>query len=1378
MIGLRKCNLRISAFIAFFAASVVGSGRFTHAESFDWRNINGMNYVTPVKSQIGGSCWDFSLIGALEAKYKLTRNDSNFDLILSDQQLLSETNPVDFGSSEGGGSAHSVILDYVKSHGIVSQNELPDTGDEYNGTPPDALHWPLQSGWENRVVKIASHTTSASFGSSITAWKNALKSTGPIPLGADANSWFYSPYVGPPTGPGGNHIMLITGFTDDASAPGGGCWIIKNSWGADWNGDGYGTIAYNTMPILYQNIAESILGAVYHTGPMYHVGAWDGTGTDYTGSAATKTWTGTSATWDTTSGTSTNWSGTFQWVNQEVQAVFGSSATNKAITINGPVIAHGLTISSSGYSLAANANSALTITSGGMTASNSVSFSTPIYIGGPQTWNIASGATLSVTGPLHTIVSDLTFAGAGTKTISGAIDGGGVLNTYGAKPGGIIQTGTGTLTITGTSNFAGNVTVNTGAGTLYIAPTGGGAISYTGAISGASTININSSSVTLGGGASNFTGSLVFQQACPLTFVPEAGLTGTFGCVINNNGSVTQNGGGRTVLSNTNTFTGSTTISAGILQANSGTGIPAASMLILNGGILQNYGTSAVTFTRTLSSTAGSNRFYWTGNGGGFAAGSAALNVNIGSGTSLSWGSTQGTNIMGTLKLSSAESAALTTFQNRVNLNGEYRTIRVADNPNSTADSAVMSGVISNSTGTGGIYKTGNGLLRLSGTNTYNGSTIITEGILQGNIGSNIPTNSYLLFEGGIFQPYSSTTFTRSLGTSGATVGWSSSSTGGGFAARSSALTVNINNNGSSLTWGSNIYGTLYLNASNSAAALTFSNGLNLNGGARTIQIDDNPNSTSDRVNLNGAITGGSGSSLTKNGMGTLYIQGSTANTYSGSTTIYGGTIYLNKTSGYAIPGDLILGGNTHYFVNLQGSGQISPTSKWTWASTADWQEVKLLGHSQTVTGLCDATGRGVVENTWSETAAPVTLTINNSTDCSFNGFLRDSASGSGTLNIVKTGTGTQTLSGDFIYYSGTTTISQGKLVLQNITDPSLLARNITNNSTLEISSTHGEVSSNYSGVISGSGSLNKTGPYSLMLSGSSSNTYTGATNISEGTVDLAKTNGAYAIPGTLNLSAPNGAIFVRLQADNQIAPTATINFNGGYWPHFELLGHALTVAGINDTTGLGVIENTQYETGINADATLTLNCAINSTFNGYLRNGNFGGSTGRLALVKNGAATLTLSGGDCGGYTGGLTVNAGTVDLTNGVLPDCSITINGGTLILPGGGIYGGAAASSMADQKYVDAMPLAASAIENNCKLILPENGTIKIDSIYGSGVTEIGDNAVLYVHSLVQDTLVIGGGSNSPAIAVPEPGTMMLLALGVLALVGVGIGRKNRG
>ena len=117
-------------------------------------------------------------------------------------------------------------------------------------------------------------------------------------------------------------------------------------------------------------------------------------------------------------------------------------------------------------------------------------------------------------------------------------------------------------------------------------------------------------------------------------------------------------------------------------------------------------------------------------------------------------------------------------------------------------------------------------------------------------------------------------------------------------------------------------------------------------------------------------------------------------------------------------------------------------------------------------------------------------------------------------------------------------------------------------------------------------------------------------------------------------------------------------------------------MAGISDSTGHGVIENTELET---SGGTEYLRSTIPPTIPsmGGLCDTSYTGN-GTLALVKGGSGTLTLSGAHSGGYTGGLTVNAGTLDLSNGVLPDCTITINGGTLIYPSGGFAAMAAASS----------------------------------------------------------------------------------------------------
>ena len=219
-------------------------------------------------------------------------------------------------------------------------------------------------------------------------------------------------------------------------------------------------------------------------------------------------------------------------------------------------------------------------------------------------------------------------------------------------------------------------------------------------------------------------------------FVPAAGITSTFSGRINSGGSIAQNGPGTTILSGANNYSGSTIISAGALQANIGTGIPSSSFLSLDGGVLQSNGNNTVNFTRSLG-TSGAT-FQWTANGGGFSAGNAPMVVNIGGNATpdtLAWGTAPGdvgSKLVGTLKFGSTTAAAVTTFQNSLDLGSTDRTIQVDDNPNTTADMAVITGNIS---GAAGIIKTGAGVLELSGANTYGGTTSINAGVLAGGVG-------------------------------------------------------------------------------------------------------------------------------------------------------------------------------------------------------------------------------------------------------------------------------------------------------------------------------------------------------------------------------------------------------------------------------------------------------------------------------------------------------------------------------------------------------------------------------------------------------------------------------------------------------------------
>ncbi len=183
-------------------------------------------------------------------------------------------------------------------------------------------------------------------------------------------------------------------------------------------------------------------------------------------------------------------------------------------------------------------------------------------------------------------------------------------------------------------------------------------------------------------------------------------------------------------------------------------------------------------------------------------------------------------------------------------------------------------------------------------------------------------------------------------------------------------------------------------------------------------------------------------------------------------------------------------------------------------------------------------------------------------------------------------------------------------------------------------------------GALSGPGGLIvKEVDRSLTLAGVTTNTYAGTTRIVSGTLVCAKTGGATALPGAVELGDGSAAVTLRTLQPNQFGPATALAFqNGSQNAKFQLHGNNQTIHGLTMSGTAPIIQNTEAETGI-GDATLTLNLATNATWSGYLRSA--AGGSGNLAIAKLGAGVLTLSGANIT-YGGATTVNGGTLQFAN----------------------------------------------------------------------------------------------------------------------------------
>lgn len=173
---------------------------------------------------------------------------------------------------------------------------------------------------------------------------------------------------------------------------------------------------------------------------------------------------------------------------------------------------------------------------------------------------------------------------------------------------------------------------------------------------------------------------------------------------------------------------------------------------------------------------------------------------------------------------------------------------------------------------------------------------------------------------------------------------------------------------------------------------------------------------------------------LTKSGAGILTLSGATENTFTGTSRVLAGELHLAKTAGItALAGDVSIGdGSASAVLRLTNSNQISDTSVVSFSGTEATAGIfRMNNQSETVGGLSSSGGAGIVENE-SGSVATSTLSVQVASGIqTFSGILRNgNGSGiDGTLALVKSGAGTQVLSG-LNTYTGSTSVEAGILQL------------------------------------------------------------------------------------------------------------------------------------------------------------------------------------------------------------------------------------------------------------------------------------------------------------------------------------------------------------
>ncbi len=843
------------------------------------------------------------------------------------------------------------------------------------------------------------------------------------------------------------------------------------------------------------------------------------------------------------------------------------------------------------------------------------------------------------------------------------------------------------------------------------------------------------------GGAIGITGSQAFQELRFLTegYVlsaadPTGGLatTGGFSIINVNSGisarvnapitgtaGLTKSGSGTLTLAGANSYSGLTTVSGGTLSLLGGGTIAGA---VQNNATLAHAGTinGLVTNNGTLTST-GTLAGGLTNNAGATAnvAGALGGNAITNSGTLTFTGATTGIGavtqnaggVLTTASVATSFGSLAGTGSVVLGAGG----LSVGSNNASTSFAGVLSGA-------GGLTKAGTGTFTLSGANSHTGLTSVGSGTLAlssgGTLAGAVQNNAAFTNAGAVAGLVTNTGTLVSTGTLSSGL----VNNGGATANIAGTLTGAVTNSGAITLTGTttgigavtSTGGTLNLAGFSTAiGSLSGTGAVELGAGTLTTGSDNASTTFSGVISGTGA--------LTKTGTGTLTLSG--ANSFTGLTTVGQGSLSIDASGSLA--------GTALNNASLVNAGSIAGlvTNSGTLTSTGTLGGG--LANNASATALVRGTINGPVSNSG-------TITLTGAT--SGNAAMTQTATGA--FNLAGFGATIGSLAG-----SGAVQLGSGTLTLGGA-----------------------NTSTDFAGVISGSGALIKTGTATQTLSGA--NTFTGLTSINQGSIFLASgaslagavqnnatfinsgsvagqvTNaGTLISAGTLAgglVNAAGATASLANTVNGAITNSGTITLTAGLSgsPSFmQNTGASLNLAGFNATLG-SIAGNGAIQLGAGALTTGGTNAS--TSFDGVI--------SGSGTFNKAGTGTLTLGGSNTAeaNFTGTVNVNAGALIL-NGRFGD--VVANTANLSLASGATLGGSGS-------FLGNLSLGAGAI------LAPGNSPATIN---------IGGNLLLDSASVLNFELaqagVVGGGIND---LINVGGNLTLDGtLNVAALTGFGQG-----